>query len=152
MGIEIKELISAGKFVPDDVIIKLFQETVKSHESAQGFLFDGYPRNMVQACSFQLFLARAFPNGKKSIIFLDVSEKELLHRIAGRKHVEQRVDDDPETFKKRLEVYKKETLPMVDYFRGFRVCRRVIGTGKQPEEVAAKIANVLMKRFGPIQI
>ena len=139
LGLAAKQLMDAGQLVPDDVIVRLITERLKARDCKPGYLFDGFPRTIPQA--------EALKNAAVPIDFvleIDVPEEELVLRLSGRRvhlasgrtyHVKfnppqlegkddvtgeplvQREDDREATVRHRIEVYKKQTRPLVDYYR-----------------------------------
>ena len=139
IGIKAQTFMQSGKLVPDEIIINLVKQRIKSDDCANGFLFDGYPRNMSQAISLT-------NSGIKltHIIQIDVADDEILKRLTGRRvhlpsgrtyHIHfnppknkglddltneklvQREDDTEETIKKRLAVYHSDTEPLINYYK-----------------------------------
>jgi len=139
VGIKAQTFMQSGKLVPDEIIIDLVKQRIKSDDCANGFLFDGYPRNMSQAISLT-------NSGIKltHIIQIDVADDEILKRLTGRRvhlpsgrtyHINfnppkseglddltneklvQREDDTEETIKKRLAVYHSDTEPLINYYK-----------------------------------
>jgi adenylate kinase len=138
LGIEAKKIMDSGKLVSDDIIVGLVRERLKQPDCARGYLFDGFPRTIPQADAL-----RSSGVPLDYVLEIDVGEDELLERISGRRvhpesgrsyHVKfhppklpgkddltgeplvQRPDDREETVRNRIEVYKKQTRPLVDYY------------------------------------
>jgi adenylate kinase len=144
LGQQAKEFMNAGRLVPDEVTIGMAEDRMTQDDARDGFLLDGFPRNIGQAESLDAFLAA---NGLEldAVLDLEVPEDEVVKRIAGRRmcrndsghifHVEysrpeqdgvcdvcggelyQREDDSEETVRKRLAVYHSETEPIIDYYK-----------------------------------
>jgi adenylate kinase len=138
LGIEAKKVMDSGQLVSDDIIIGLVQERLKEPDCANGYLFDGFPRTIPQA--------DAMKNAGVAldcVLEIDVADGEIIERMSGRRvhpasgrtyHVRfnppkvagkddatgedlvQRDDDREETVRKRLEVYRTQTRPLVDYY------------------------------------
>jgi adenylate kinase len=116
LGQKAKQYIAKGELVPDEVTIGMLQNKVNKHPEANGFIFDGFPRNNYQAESLDSFLA-----GKKSaiqgLIALDVDEEEIVKRILNRGKTSGRTDDNDESIiRNRITIYKDETAPVFDYY------------------------------------
>jgi adenylate kinase len=117
LGKEVKQLINAGSLVPDDVVVDLIDERLKQYRESKGFIFDGFPRTIVQAKSLDRMLAL---HGTEIhiMIALDVAEEVILQRIQKRAVTEGRGDDaDMEIIRKRFENYESQTKPVIAYYR-----------------------------------
>jgi adenylate kinase len=107
IGRWLKETINSGALVPDDRTLEIILTYLEKPEYANGYILDGFPRTVVQA--------EAFNGGVDKVIFLDVSDKEALWRIAGR--VSDRADETLQAIKKRIDSFHEYTRPVVDYYR-----------------------------------
>ncbi|MCT2592267.1 adenylate kinase [Streptomyces sp. N2-109] len=144
LGLQAKEYMNAGHLVPDEVTIGMAEDRMRQDDAAQGFLLDGFPRNIGQAEALDTFLS-AHRLKLDAVLDLEVPEEEVVRRIAGRRicrndsshvfHAEysrpvkeavcdecggelyQREDDSEETVRKRLAVYHSETEPIIDYYK-----------------------------------
>jgi adenylate kinase len=139
LGREAKKFMDAGGLVPDEVIIGLVKERIKEPDCRKGFLFDGFPRTIPQADAMK---AAGVPI--EAVVDIDVPDAEIIKRMSGRRahlasgrtyHVifnppkvegkddvtgeplVQRDDDKEETVRKRLDVYHKQTEPLIDYYK-----------------------------------
>jgi adenylate kinase len=138
LGVAAKKVMDAGQLVSDDIIIGLVKERLKQGDCAKGYLFDGFPRTIPQAEAMKKeHVALDY------VLEIDVPDDEIILRMSGRRvhpasgrnyHVKfhppkvegkddvtgeplvQRDDDKEETVKKRLEVYRAQTRPLVDYY------------------------------------
>jgi adenylate kinase len=157
LGKEAQKVIDAGQLVSDDIIVGLVKERLKQPDCARGYLFDGFPRTIPQA---QALTKENVPIDY--VLEIDVPDEEIITRMSGRRvhpasgrvyHVKfnppkaegkddatseplvQRDDDREETVRKRLDVYRAQTRPVVDYYR--RVAptkyRKISGTGSVEE-------------------
>ena len=138
LGKEAKKVMDAGQLVSDDIIIALVKERLKQPDCAKGYLFDGFPRTIPQAEAM-----KSAPVRLDYVLEIDVPDEEIVARMSGRRvhpasgrsyHVKfhppkregrddetgeplvQRDDDREDTVKKRLEVYRAQTRPLVDYY------------------------------------
>jgi len=138
LGIEAKKVMDAGGLVSDDIIIGLVKDRLKDPDCTNGYLFDGFPRTIPQAEAM-----RAAGVAIDFVVEVDVPEEEIIERMSGRRvhlpsgrtyHLRfnppkndgvddvtgeplvQRDDDKEETVRKRLEVYRQQTRPLVDYY------------------------------------
>lgn len=116
LGIKVKSYLDNGELVPDELVIDVLTEKAFSQNNPKGFVFDGFPRTIPQAEILDKIL-----NNKSIpidvVIAVDVDEEELFKRIIGRKTTEDRTDDNEKVIRNRLEVYKKQTLPLFDYYK-----------------------------------
>lgn len=168
LGRAAKAYMDAGDLVPDELVIDLIVERISADDCRDGFILDGFPRNRPQADA----LGVAFDGlGRRitAVLLIDVPDADLISRISGRRvsaktgrpyHVEtdppkhegrcdidgsrliQRDDDKPEVVSKRLEVYHRETEPLISYYDEKGLLRRVDGT-RSPTEVHDHIRAVL---------
>lgn len=111
-----KSYIEKGQLVPDEVTINMLKAEVQKHGDAAGFIFDGFPRTNAQAKALDDFM-NEMGESISSMISLDVEEEELRNRLAERAKVSGRADDaDPAVIQNRIDIYKKETAPVKDYY------------------------------------
>jgi adenylate kinase len=108
--------IDKGKLVPDDVTIAMVQDKLAQNECANGAILDGFPRNLAQAYALEDILAKL--NGKLSLVpYIHVDENELVRRLLKRSEIEGRADDNEETIRARMMVFKEQTQPLLDYYK-----------------------------------
>ncbi len=142
LGQKAKEYIAKGKLVPDEVTIGMLENKVKETVDTGGFIFDGYPRNIVQSEALDRILSE---NGHKlsSLIALEVSEEEIIDRIVHRGKTSGRLDDNNvEIIRKRIEVYKNETTPVFEYYSEKNKSHLVYGMGTI-DEIFGRICDVI---------
>jgi adenylate kinase len=172
LGLEAKKVMDSGSLVSDEIILGLVKERIAQPDCAAGFLFDGFPRTLPQADALKLGGV-----GLDYVLEIDVPDSAIIERMSGRRvHVAsgrtyhlrfnppkaegrddvtgeeliQRVDDLEETVKKRLEVYQRQTRPLVDYYQrwaasgepGAPAYRRISGLGSV-EEISARALAAL---------
>lgn len=108
--------ISHGKLIPDDLMIDILDNTLSSHpETEHGVVFDGFPRTTKQAEALDLLLKKR--NSQVDVVLgLEVEEEELIERLLNRGKTSGRSDDNMETIKKRLDVYKTQTNPLKEFY------------------------------------
>ena len=162
LGIEAKKIMDAGKLVSDDIIVGLVRERLRQPDCARGYLLDGFPRTIPQAEAL-----RSSGVALDYVVEIDVGEDDIIRRMSGRRthpasgrsyHVQfnppkvpgkddvtgeplvQREDDREETVRKRLEVYRRQTRPLVEYYSKWAAA----GDRRAPRYV--KIAGV-----GPVE-
>jgi adenylate kinase len=116
LGEEVRRYIDKGMLVPDDIVIRELQETAEKHLDSPGFIFDGFPRTIVQAEMLdEMMEAHGIPINL--VISVEVGEQELFKRLIGRAEDSGRSDDTEEIIWKRIDVYKSQTLPLLAYYR-----------------------------------
>ena len=129
-----KRLSNLGKggFAPNDIVLDLIKDAVAKAD--KGFVFDGYPRYMQQVKDLE-------KEGIKidKVVYLNVSPEEVIRRLTKR----GRADDKPEIIKNRIALYKKETGPVVDYYKNKPGFIEVKAEGGEPKDIAKKIINRL---------
>lgn len=141
LGIKVKDILDAGKLVPDETVVELVEEALNDPKFEKGYILDGFPRTVPQAKAFEERLRK---NGRKlkAFLSLEVPAEELMKRILSRG--EGRADDTPEKVKVRLEVYNEETAPVLNFYKQQGVYRAIDGMGSI-EEIYARIKEVLDK-------
>jgi adenylate kinase len=116
LGRRIRPLYEAGELIPDDVTIELIEERLAEDDARNGFVLDGFPRNLAQAQALDVMLS-AIGRDLDAILFFDVPESVVRERIAGRAQAEHRTDDTPEALARRLAIYYEQTVPVVEHYR-----------------------------------
>ena len=172
LGIAAKKVMDSGGLVGDDIIIGLVKERLAQPDCANGFLFDGFPRTIVQADAM-----KAASVNLDVVLEIDVPDEAIIERMSGRRvhltsgrtyHIKfnppkvdgvdditgesliQRDDDKEETVKKRLDVYQKQTRPLVSYYSDWAASgdsvapkyRKISGTGSV-DEITARALDSL---------
>jgi adenylate kinase len=161
-GLKAQEFMQRGELVPDDVVIGVVAERLAKDDAVdEGFVLDGFPRTKVQAQELGRLLG---PEGLDAAVDIDVATDVVLRRISGRRvcrtcgatyhveapprvdwicdkdggDVEQREDDKPDAVKRRLELYEKDTRPLLDYYEGLSLLVTIDGVG-EPDDVFDRI-------------
>lgn len=138
------QYMDQGRLVPDPVVVDIVGRRLEGPECERGCLFDGFPRTVNQAVALDHYLAE-HDRKLDLVLILSCNEQELIRRMLARASVEKRVDDTPETMQRRLEVYRKQTEPLIEYYRDHGVVEFVDGIGS-PEEVFARIQQCIAQR------
>lgn len=160
LGQEAQKYMNAGELVPDEVILGMIGLRIEEQDAREGFLLDGFPRNTSQADSLAATLTES-DRRLTAALLIDVPDEEVVRRLAGRRvcakgghvyHVEfdpptregvcdqdgsrliQRDDDKEETIRRRLEVYARQTAPLIAYYHEAGLLRRFDGR-RNPNEV-----------------
>ncbi len=168
LGRKAKEYMERGDLVPDEVIVGAIAERIDSAEAADGFILDGFPRTVPQA---EALASKLSELGRRltGVLLIDADDDEVLRRLGGRRtcvenghvfHVDfnppesegacdvdgseliVRDDDKPEVIRKRLETYHEKTEPLIEFYDGQSLLRRIDGSAA-PEEVAAEVSRTL---------
>lgn len=147
LGIQAKKYMDAGELVPDQLVIDLVKERLAADDAQKGFILDGFPRNTTQAVALDTELA-AMGRELDGALLVDVPAEVIIDRLSSRRtcrdcgytagpdttvcpscagEMYQRDDDKPETIKNRLDVYEKNTSPLVEYYRGQGILKVVDG-------------------------
>lgn len=142
LGQQAKAIMEAGELVPDALIIAMVKEAIAAQNSDVRVLLDGFPRTPGQAEALETLL-REFDTALTAAILLEVNEDELVARLLKRAQEEGRSDDNEATIRRRMQVYREQTQPLVDYYAAKSKLRRVSGEGSV-EEVFARITEVLL--------
>jgi adenylate kinase len=168
LGKSAKEYMDRGDLVPDELIVGIIAERIDSEEARGGFILDGFPRTTPQAEALDAKLGE-LGRAVSSVLLIDVSDDEVVRRLAGRRtceaeghvyHVEFnppkvegicdidgsplviRDDDKPEVIRKRLATYHEKTEPLVAYYEAKGVLERVDGA-REPDQVTAELRDLL---------
>jgi adenylate kinase len=168
LGRKAKDYMDRGDLVPDDLICAVIAERLDSGEADDGFLLDGFPRTIGQAEMLEGALDRR-GRALTAVLLIEASEDEIVRRLSGRRtcvkaghvyHIEfdppkregvcdqdgsrliQRDDDKPETVRKRLQVYREQTEPLVAWYEERGLLRRFDGS-RSPDEVHSHIRATL---------
>jgi adenylate kinase len=143
VGLRAKAIMDRGELVPDDVMVEIIAERIARPDCARGFILDGFPRTIAQAEALEELLEK---RGIRldAVVEISVDEQILFERIEGRARETggARADDNAETLRKRLSVYRAQTAPLIDFYRRKGRLRTVDGM-KTVEEVAAAIDGAL---------
>ena len=141
LGQQVKPILERGALVPDDLMIELIRERLEEPDAAYGFVLDGFPRTTPQADALDAML-REIGRELTVVFALQVSDEICIERLLKRSREEGRPDDTPEAIRTRLELYHRETEPLIEHYRaqGSLVTIHADGT---PNEVFAEIQAAL---------
>lgn len=141
LGKRAKEVMDRGELVSDEIVLGLLEERLLQENTRNGFILDGYPRNIAQAQALDELLER-IGQPVEEALQIDVDEEQVVTRIAKRAALEGRSDDTEETVRNRLRIYAEQTAPVVDFYAQKGILSRVLGDGSI-EEVFQRIRGVL---------
>jgi adenylate kinase len=129
LGLKAKSFMDAGQLVPDAVVIGMVDAAISANKGVNGFLFDGFPRTKAQAEALDA-LMQSHATEIHVVLALDVPEQELIQRMIGRAKTSGRSDDaDPEVQKKRIAVYRNETLAVAEHYNMYNKVVHLNGLG-----------------------
>jgi adenylate kinase len=143
LGREAKAVMEAGHLVGDDIILGVVREEMGKPEASKGVIFDGVVRTIPQAEGLERILAEK-KRKMDAVLFLDVSDEEILARLERRRSIEGRADDDPAAVTTRLRAYREQTAPVLAWYESRGGVRRVPAVGTV-EEIAARVRRALGK-------
>lgn len=141
LGLKAKSFMDAGELVPDDLMLGLIEERLGEPDVANGFILDGYPRNLAQAQALDEVLQR-IGQPVDLAISVTVDEGEIVERLSKRAIEEGRSDDTEEVIRNRLRVYAEQTAPVAGHYAQRGQLREVDGIGAI-EEVNQRMLDVI---------
>ena len=141
LGLEAKGVMARGELVSDAILLGMLEDRFSRPDTAGGFILDGYPRNLAQAAALDQLLAR-IGQPMDYAVQLEVATELLVERIAGRAKAEGRADDNPDSVRKRLQVYQDQTAPVIDFYRQHGQLTVVDGVGTL-DEVFTRILEAI---------
>ena len=143
LGRELNDVMNRGELVADELIIRFIRDRLSRGDTLGGFVLDGFPRTMPQAEALDEML-RELGRDLDVVFDFQVPEREvLLRRLLGRAAEEGRSDDTPEAIERRLELYDRETAPLVDYYRTHRANVVGVHADRTVDEVFHEIEQSL---------
>ena len=169
LGAKIKDIMAKGEFVDDELVLSLVSKKIDGEECKEGFILDGFPRNLTQAKSLDVLLSK-ISKSIDYVMLIDVPDEVLIERCTGRLLCDtcdyignkdrgenvgdpcpvaegtlyQRDDDKEQTVRNRLKVFKEQTSPIIDFYQDKGILQRLVG-GNDPELLSSKIIEILDK-------
>lgn len=147
LGKQVKEITASGALVPDELTNRIVEDRLAQTDAQEGFLLDGYPRNLGQVEALDTML-RATGQSLDVVIELVVDTEEVVQRLLKRAEIEGREDDTEEVVRHRMDVYTEQTAPLSEAYDKRGLLERVDGLG-EVDEVTARITEVLDPIAGP---
>jgi adenylate kinase len=141
LGLQAKAVMAAGNLVSDEIVLGMLEERFTQPDTRNGFILDGYPRNLAQAAALDELLDR-LRQPMDLAVQLDVGNDLLVDRLAGRAKAEGRADDSPEAVRNRLKVYDQQTAPVIDHYRNQGKLAHLDGVGTL-DEVFTRILEAI---------
>tara|TARA_Y100000389_G_scaffold167254_1_gene172359 strand:+ start:2313 stop:2963 length:651 start_codon:yes stop_codon:yes gene_type:complete len=170
MGNELKQIMSEGKFVSDEIVLNLVSKKISSDDCKKGFILDGFPRNLPQAKSLDTLLSEMNIN-IEYVFFIDVPSELLIKRCVGRITCDKcgaienenfsdwregqphdcspdskfirRADDNLETVSNRLKVYSEQTEPIIEFYEDKGILHRIVGSDDGPARLTDEILSII---------
>ena len=141
LGLQAKEVMARGDLVSDEILLGMLRDRFSRNDTRAGFILDGYPRNLAQAAALDELLASL---GQKfdAAVQLTVDNEKIVERLAGRAKAEGRADDNPESVRKRLQVYDQQTAPVIEFYRQHGQLTVIDGVGSL-DEVFVRIVEAI---------
>ncbi|MBW9095621.1 adenylate kinase [Microbacterium jejuense] len=144
LGQQVQAIIEAGDLVPDELTSAVVRDRLSQQDAADGFLLDGYPRNIAQVAHLDEFL-EGRDEQLDAVIELDVPREESIARISQRAAEQGRSDDTEEVIANRLAIYERETAPILEVYRTRGIVDRIDGVGSL-DEITDRITAALEAR------
>jgi adenylate kinase len=141
LGLQAKVVMARGDLVSDEILLGMLEDRLSRPDVANGFILDGYPRNLAQADALDRLLVR-IGQPMDHAVQLDVDTDLLVERLAGRAKAEGRADDTPEAVRHRLNVYNQQTAPVIDFYRQHGMLKVLHGEGSM-DEVFTRIVETI---------
>lgn len=141
LGKKAKSFMDKGELVPDSVVIGIIEQRIQEPDCKKGFVLDGFPRTIEQAEALDAILEK-LNLSIDHVVNFEVPDEELVKRLLGRAEQEGRSDDNPESIKNRLQVFKEKTQPLISYYERKKKLRQINGlgtTGEIAERVKAAV-------------
>ena len=143
LGRELKVVYDRGDLVSDELMIRLIRDRLSRGDTVGGFVLDGFPRTMPQAEALYELL-RELGRDLDVVFDFQVPDREvLLERLLGRVAEEGRSDDTPEAIERRLELYDRETAPLIEYYRSHQANVVGVHADRSVDEVFREIDEAL---------
>ena len=141
LGKKISSIINLGSLVSDDIVKKLVENFISNQKFKNQLIFDGYPRNLIQAKTLDELLRKY--DQKIDLVFkLSVSLKTIKKRISERKALEKREDDSEKIAIKRYETYEKSTEPVIEYYKKLNLLKVI--EGERPiDQINKEISDII---------
>ena len=144
LGQKVTEILDAGDLVPDELTSEIVRDRLSQEDAAGGFLLDGYPRNTAQVGHLDEFLGSR-GEALDAVLLLEVPRAESIARLRQRALEQGRSDDTEETIAHRLDIYEKETAPILEVYSERGIVDSINGVGSL-NEVTERIARALAAR------
>ena len=128
LGLNVKHIMTTGELVPDELLFQILLNVLETNTDVKGFIFDGFPRTLAQAKELDKQL-EARNSGITKVLSLDVPDDEVVDRLLKRAEIQGRKDDNRKTIGNRLNVYKTQTTPLLDFYKKHDKLNKIHGVG-----------------------
>jgi adenylate kinase len=141
IGLKVKATMEAGQLVSDDLIMGVVRDELAKNGARNGVIFDGVVRTIPQAEGVRQLLTE---QGRRMnhVLFFEIPDQVIIGRLARRREIEKRADDDPEAVAIRLKAYREQTAPVLDWYRNGGSVNIIDAVGSV-DEVAGRVKQVL---------
>ena len=136
LGKQAKDIMDKGELVSDELVLSIVEQKIILQN--QGWLLDGFPRNLIQAKALQSLLEK-INQPIEQVVLLEVNDEILIHRLLAR----GRSDDNEQTIRHRLKVYREKTTPLINHYSNLGLLKGVNGDGEM-KEIEKKIEEILL--------
>lgn len=144
LGLQAKEVMARGDLVSDEILLGMLKDRFSRADTRNGFILDGYPRNLAQADALD-HLLKELGQHFDAAVQLKVDNEQIIERLAGRAKAEGRADDSPDSVRHRLKVYDQQTAPVIDFYRQHGELTEVDGMGSL-DQVFTRIVEAIQPR------
>lgn len=145
LGQQAKDIIASGGLVSDEIIVQLIEKTISGNPGTKGFLFDGFPRTLIQAYILEGLMIKLHTS-LTALINLEVPNQISIERLLNRGKTSGRSDDNETVIRQRLREYEEKTLPVLQFYGEKGICHSLDAT--QPvEEVNKEILSIIQKEL-----
>ncbi|HBE36182.1 MAG TPA: adenylate kinase [Cyanobacteria bacterium UBA11368] len=141
LGQKAKSYQEKGELVPDSLILDMMRDRLSQSDTAKGWILDGFPRNCTQAGFLEALLLELHQECDR-VLSLEVPDEVLIARLLGRSKKEGRADDTEEVIRRRLEVYREQTEPLIDFYRQ-RMKLTAVNGDRSMSEVTAQLKDAI---------
>jgi len=141
LGVEAKRYMDAGEYVPDEITNKMVRNRIDEPDAEPGFLLDGYPRTLAQVEELD-GMVEFTGHRLDAVVVLTVDDEEIVQRLLQRAEVEGRADDTEAVIRRRQEVYREQTEPLIEVYRERGILLEVDGIG-EVDQVTKRIFEAL---------
>ncbi|MFN3310193.1 MAG: adenylate kinase [Thermomonas sp.] len=141
LGRQAGEVMARGDLVSDEILLGMLKDRLSREDARNGFILDGYPRNLAQAAALDALL-RELGQPFDFAVQLAVDNEQIITRLAERAKIEGRADDTPESVRHRLKVYDEKTAPVIEFYRQHGQLTVVDGVGSL-DEVFTRIVEAI---------
>lgn len=143
LGMKAQSIMEKGELVPDELLIEILHSVIEKNKGVAGFIFDGFPRTLIQAKELDQLMEK-IEDSINLVLSLEVGDEEVVKRLLKRAELEGRKDDNKETIENRLNVYRNQTAPLLDYYHEQEKLEKIKGVGSI-EEIFNEICKVVDK-------